>query len=801
MIRPRTCGRGRLRACTLAALLFFPMTSSLPAAAAQQRSAGTVTVSGVISDPSAGVLPDAAVDAIAAGRVVATTTTGGDGQYRLELPAGVPVELRVRRSGFADAVVALRGGDADARRDVTLQVGGLADTLVVTASAVPESRTRVTEAVSVLTAADVEALGSASLADVMRVVPGIAVEAAGRDGAQTSVFARGGESDYNLVLIDGVRVNQSGGLFDFSRIAASEIERVEVVRGAQSALYGSDAMGAVVQVFTRRSAAGDGARVSGSVEAGSFDTWRGDARVTGRAGSRVDYHAGLAGRRTDGAFADRLLEDDRFEQVVVDGGAGVSLGTRASARTGVRYATSDGRLVGPIGYGRGDTGTAYDATDLSWDGDLSHSIGSRYTGTAAVTYYRHEFGASDAVADAPYSIFALLEGTPGAMFPQSPRLVRLLTADEFASLSAGAALGPGQFIASRTGISDFVSPRSASETQFRRPRFRYQGDLAWGAGQRLSAGYEIERESAPLVDGYEQTNHALFVQQQFSAGDRWMADLGVRVDDRSTYDTFVSPKLSLGGYLIPARSGAVSSLKVYGNAGRGIKAPQFFERLGSSFADGNPDLAVERVRSVDAGVELTLLDQRLRAAATWFDNDFRDQIEFRASDPFFRLDGRPDFINIAGADANGWEIEAALQRALAGFTASGSYTLVDSEVTETLNTGAQFRPGQPLLRRPRHSGAVRVGYTAGPVAVHLDTRIVGERHDAAFLSLRTPAGVFTDVTVNPGYAVTGATVDARVHRLLRVFLRGDNITDEDYQGALGFPGAPRAFMVGARVGR
>ena len=78
---------------------------------------------------------------------------------------------------------------------------------------------------------------------MVRFVPGVNVESAGREGSVTSMFTRGGESDYNLVLIDGVRVNQSGGVFDFSRINAAEIERVEVVRGAQSSLWGSDAMG------------------------------------------------------------------------------------------------------------------------------------------------------------------------------------------------------------------------------------------------------------------------------------------------------------------------------------------------------------------------------------------------------------------------------------------------------------------------------------------------------------------------------------------------------------------------------
>ena len=107
------------------------------------------------------------------------------------------------------------------------------------------------------------------------------------------MFTRGGESDYNLVLIDGVRVNQSGGVFDFSRINAAEIERVEVVRGAQSSLWGSDAMGSVVQIFTRRAGAGDRPQVSASTEGGSF----GDVpRRCARDGRRVGPGRLLGGR-------------------------------------------------------------------------------------------------------------------------------------------------------------------------------------------------------------------------------------------------------------------------------------------------------------------------------------------------------------------------------------------------------------------------------------------------------------------------------------------------------------------------
>jgi vitamin B12 transporter len=781
------------------------LVASASPAVARQAEPGMVTVTGTIADPSGGVVADSAVEAIVAGRTVASVRSAEDGRYRIQLAAGVPFQLRIAHPGFADEVVAVQGATGELSRDIRLQVGGVSDTLVVTASRGLEDRARVTHAVTVATSADLASLGASSLADIVRVVPGLNVESTGREGAFTSLFSRGGESDYNLVLIDGVRANLSGGQFDFSRIAAGEIDRVEVVRGAQSSLWGSDAMGAVIQVFTKRGGQTEARAATGSIEGGSFDTWRGDVRLAGGAMGRLDYAAGVAHRRSDGAFADILPEDDRFEQTAFDGGLGVTLGTRANVRTGVRSSNVQAQSVGNIAYGIRDTGSSYDTRDVSWHTDLSHAIGSRFTGTVTFNYFRQKGASIDTISDPTVNVYAILDGTPGAIFPDSPRLVRLIDESEFNALSSsGATPGPHQFLAlTPFGVSDFPF---TSLTDFRRPAVKYQGDYAWGGGQRLSAGYEWERETNPLVDGFSLENNAVFVQQQLSAGERWFVTVGGRADSKESYDTFFSPKLSAGGFLLPYTSGAVSSVKVFGNLGKGIKSPTFSERFGGSFADPSPALAVERARTADVGVEATFAGQRLRAAATYFDNHFRDQVEFLSSSPSFSPDGVPDFINIAGSKAHGVELEVALLRAIGGVTAMGSYSLVDTEVQTTIQTGVQFQPGQPLLRRPKHSGTLRVSYARGIASVYLDARFVGERHDSSFLSLRSvpnaslPRAVSTDITVNPGYTVAGMGVDLRAHRTVTVFVRANNIGDSEYESALGYPGMPRSVMVGTRFG-
>jgi outer membrane cobalamin receptor len=754
-----------------------------------------------VRDTSSAIVANARVEALIADRVTASATTNAEGRYRLDLQPNIPFFLRVTGAGFADEIVELPGTAASMTRDIVLRVGGVSDTLVVTASRTPESRGSLTQPVTVATKADMEALGSASLADVMRFVPGVNIEAIGREGALTSMFTRGGESDYNLVLVDGVRVNISGGQFDFSRIGTGEVERIEVLRGAQSALWGSDAMGSVVQVFTKRATAGQAPLVTASIEGGSFETWRGDARVIGAFRQILDYQAGTTQRRTNGAFADILPEDDRFTQRAVDASLGVNLGPRANLRTSLRKSDADGRNVGPITYGARDTGAVYNTEDLSWHVRLSHALGSRFSGTATGNYFRYDNFTNDAVLDPPFNTYAILTGTPNALYPNGTRLVRLIDQTEFDRLAASGGLpAAGQFLGSRTS-TDFVSG-VPSITQFRRPAFRYQGDYVWGGSQRLSAGYEWERERNALDDTVRNDNNAVFVQQQFSVRDRWFVAVGGRVDSKETYDTFFSPKLSAGGFLLPFREGSVSSVKVFGNAGRGIKSPTFGERFGSAFTDPAPDLDVELARSTDIGVEATFLDQRVRGQFTYFDNAYTDQIAYR---PGLAGDGIPDYVNIDGSEAHGVEIEAALQRPFHGLTAIATYAYVDTRVVTNISTSQQFQPGQPLLRRPRHSGTIRATYTLGRANVFFNMRIVGDRHDNSFLSLRTvpnaerPAALTTDITVNPGYVVAGLGVDYRLHETLTVFLRGDNVGDTEYDSALGYPALPRAVVFGARV--
>ncbi len=304
------------------------------------------------------------------------------------------------------------------------------------------------------------------------------------------------------------------------------------------------------------------------------------------------------------------------------------------------------------------------------------------------------------------------------------------------------------------------------------------------------------------MTGFNLDNNAVFVQHQSTFADRWFLTAGARVDSKESYDTYVSPRLSTGGFILPYRSAGLSSVKIFGNIGRGVKSPTFTERFGGTgFADPNPTIKVEQAKSGDVGLETTFGDQRLRATAIYFRNTFTDQISYRFGPTG---DGIPEYINIDGSKASGVELEFVLQRPVAGVTAVGTYSYVDTEVVTHQSTSQQFQPGQPLLRRPRHSGSFRATWVKGRATANFSLRMIGDRFDSSFLSLRSvpnaerPSAFTTDITINPGYVVAALGFDFKVHDALTAYVRGDNIGDTVYDSALGYPGLPRAVVLGAR---
>ena len=242
-------------------------------------------ISGLVVDPSGQPVPRAVVRISGTnGETVATLFSGQDGSFRV--PAGAPADctIDVELTGFLPARTSCTAG-ADLR--ITLSVSPVKETVVVSATRSETPSGQLGASVTVFDALEIDRRQTPQVADLLRTAPGVAVVRTGGIGNVTSLFVRGGESNYTKVLLDGIPLNEPGGVFNFSNVTSEHLDRVEIVRGAQSALFGSDAMAGVVQMFTRRAQSG-APRVSVRFDGGSYSSARGAAGVSGRSG-RFDY--------------------------------------------------------------------------------------------------------------------------------------------------------------------------------------------------------------------------------------------------------------------------------------------------------------------------------------------------------------------------------------------------------------------------------------------------------------------------------------------------------------------------------
>jgi outer membrane receptor protein involved in Fe transport len=279
-------------------------------------------VTGTVLDPSGRPIPRAAIVVTApGGAAVGVVFSDVDGNFRIpDAPDGC--RLRTSLSGFAPATADCR---SDGPVTLTMALSPVSESVVVSATRTDAPASQVASAVTVFDAEEIERRQQPQLADLLRLAPGTQVVRSGAPGSVTSLFVRGGESNYTKVLLDGIPLNEPGGVFNLGNLTTENLDRVELVRGANSAVYGSDAMTGVLQLFTRR---GTSARPDGhaTIEGGSFATGRGSAGVAGKSG-RFDYSADTAGYTTDNE-----VPNNAFRNFTLSGTAGAAVNDSATLR-------------------------------------------------------------------------------------------------------------------------------------------------------------------------------------------------------------------------------------------------------------------------------------------------------------------------------------------------------------------------------------------------------------------------------------------------------------------------------------
>ncbi len=735
------------------------------------RLLSAATITGRVADPDGRPVAGARVILATAIGTIADRATDGQGAFAIDaVPAG-RYDLRVLADGFhADPIALVLAPDEARDVRVQLRLSAITESIVVSASQVDLPLSRAADSVTVLTAADLQARQLDTVADALRLVPGLAVTRSGGRGAITSLFPRGGASNYTLVLVDGMRANAFGGGYDFGHLSVADVERIEIVRGPESALFGSDAIGAVVQIVTRR---GGRPRVQGLVEGGS----QGTSRTTiGASGSQGAWSFGGAAE---------YAKSDGFTGVAPDG---------------ERVGNDDDRrshASGTLGWQRPD------GTDLLVSASVS----------------RDERGFPGPFGSNPIGAFSGVDHVSrgvndtrqvGARFthPWSPRFRQRIEAS-YTDLSG-----------------DFTSAFGKSSSGTRRADGRLQEDLAFTPSLGASAGVEFlrERGSSSYITGatdellpIERAMIGTFGELRFVARERLFVTGGVRVEHitrdavepnvgqytarpafpRQTIDS-VNPKIAVSYLATPPGSSASTRLRA--SAGTGIRPPDAFE---IAFTD-NPNLQPERSRSVDGGVEQQFAGGAYAIAATAFFNTYDDLIVTVGRS--LKNASRYKSDNISNARARGLEL-AADARLAAGLTVRANYTLVSTEILSVdglaqvapidatiVPLHRAFQVGDALVRRPRHQGTIDLGYAAGRLTAfgEVTTR-------SQILDVEPNYGSFGGLFFSPGYSVVNAGVSVRVVRGLDVYARMLNLADRAYEETLGFPALGRSGMVGIRL--
>jgi len=293
----------------LSIALFLNVFSFAPPAVAQSNLA---TLNGTITDPLGASVPGARISAesIPSTGTPVRGVSSGDGRFSLALAPG-RYRFTISQSSFATVEQEITIAPGETREaQFRLALEPLSSKVVVTAQALPVDAESSPAPLNILTREQIDQRAATSLPDLLATLPGFSLGRTGPVGGTASLFLDGGNSNYTKVLVDGAPVNQPGGLIDFSNFTLDNIDKIEVVHGAESALYGSDAMDGVIQIFTHRGTT----RIpefTAFADGGSFDTGRGGADLSGLAG-RFDYDAGFSDLETQGqgpndAFRDRTL--------------------------------------------------------------------------------------------------------------------------------------------------------------------------------------------------------------------------------------------------------------------------------------------------------------------------------------------------------------------------------------------------------------------------------------------------------------------------------------------------------------
>lgn len=785
------------------------------------------SIRGVITDPVGAVVSGAKVELLQGSRQAAVTTTDNYGNYQFSAVAPGRYIVRAQASGFAlqKSDVVYLGNAGGATVDLSLRVGAVSQQIVVTATGtkIPESQTAAS--ITVLKAEELDRQIDAF--EAIEQVPGVEMMQSGQRGAAASMFIRGGNSNANKVLIDGVPLNDIGGIVNFGTLATTAIEQGEVLRGPNSVLYGSDAMAGVVSLTTRRGST-PLPEISYAFDAGNFNSFRSDSSLAG-AFKRLDYFGDFSRFDTSNS-----IPNNTFHNATYVANLGLALNANNELRVTGRYTTAALGQPNAIQF----FGIPDDSFERDQDGYLSLTFSSQ---TTQRWHNLVRYGATRLrLQDVNPSVTGIPDGFGDGL--GVPVTIH----------------GANGFSVTGQAILDFAGNYPvATSSSSKRDAIYLQSDYTFNSHLLALTGFRYENERGFTLNSFavspaKRKNFSYIAEVQASLGTRAYLSLGGSVEDNAVFGVTAIPRVSLAYYAVrPSSQGFLNGTKLKFNYGQGIKEPSIFESTDSLFgllsqATNGPQLisqfnvapiAAERSRSYDAGFEQLAFGGRAKLSATFFYNQFTNQIEFVPSTALVALGVPPAEVALAGfgatfnsGDTRALGAETEIAVALGhDFNARAAYTYLDAKVERSDTSDAfdcsqpsqilfcAFNPAFPTIpigafaplqgnrpfRRAPHTGSFTLSYDRPRYNLVLNGLIVSRRDDSTFLedqdSFFGNSLLLPNRNLDPAFQKIDLGGTFRLNQRLALYSMVENLPSQRYDQVIGFPASPLTFRVGFKV--
>ncbi len=741
-----------------------------PSSQAQTPSPDAV-LSGTVVDATGAAIAGTVITATAEGRTNASSaslaSSKADGSYAIQLSAG-PYLVRFSRPQFVtiEQAADLRGGEIRVI-DARMALDRLSSSVIVTAQVEPSPLQQTTAPVSVITREEIENRQAVFLTDALLFSPGFAVGRTGAEGGTTAVFLNGGNSNFTKVLVDGATINPPGGAVDFSSLALDNVDKVEIVRGAESAIYGTDAVTGVIQLFTHR---GETRIPDASVfaEGGTFSSARGGGELGGMLGG-FDYSGATSYLQTDGQGP-----NDRFINRTLSANLGYRFNSSNQLRLTLRNNTGNAGIPGQTEFEPPSLFQHYDQHIFSANARWNFVSGE---------HWRHEISGGESYTrqhnDNPTQSFFATD--PNAFCPQANP----------------ASVPTGEFC-------DFTGE---SRLQYNRANVTAQTSYVL-ANFGATAGYEYEVENASLSDvnvsHARRNNQGGYLDFRYRLVPRVALNFGARAEANANFGTRVVPRAG-AAIVLRYGSGSAGDTLLRAFYGQGIKEPRFDQTLGDNFGDfGNPLLKPESSKNWTLGIDQKLMNDRARVSVEYFYSSFNNIVSFAfcVPDPTepaknscnVTIPGAPPsfgfFFNTDRALARGMNVSGET-RFTRWLNLAGNYTYDDTRVLQAPNAfDPSELPGNHLARRPVNSGSLTLNARYHRFRFTAAGYFTGVRTDADFLGL--------GLTRNPRYARFDVSGHYDFGHGVALYARAQNLLDKHYEDSLGYPALGRDARVGVR---